>query len=109
MASQVYCNVWGSKGGSEFALSCTETAWGELLDAVSGLSIGEVMAGKDIKGFSGQYAAGTGLVRLRNTQTNQVKFMGLLNITNAYVTQYLRQPVVVDQFDVLEAMTQAVA
>lgn len=108
MASQVYCQLHGPGGGRDFGLSTTEGTWGELVDSNS-LSLGDVMAGMAVNQYLGSYNAGTGVIRVRNTQTNQVKAMGVLPIVTEEVTQYFDRPFVVDQYDVLEAMTQAVA
>jgi len=108
MASQVYCQLHGPQGGQAFGLSCTEGTWGELVDGNS-LSLGDVMAGMVVNQIQGSYNAGTGLVRVYNTQTKQVKMLALLPIVTEERVQYLERPFTVDQFDVLQAMTQAVA
>jgi hypothetical protein len=110
MASQVYCQLSGPGGSIAVGLSCTEGTVGELVDEVSGLSIGEVYAGQTINGFTGTYNAGTCVIWVRDTQTNQRRYLGCVNITTGgSVWQYLDRPITISQHDVVEAMTQAVA
>jgi hypothetical protein len=110
MASQVYVQVSGPQGSMDLGKSCTEGTVGELTDSVSGLSIGEVWAGAQINGFTGTYNAGTCVIWVRNTQTNQRRYLGCVNITTGGgVMQYLQRPISISEYDIVEAMTQAVA
>ena len=109
MASQVYCMWSGPQGSISVAKSCTEGTVGELVDEVSGLSIGEVFAGKVINSVCGSYAGGNCVVWIRNAKTGKVKVMACLNITTAGTcVEYLDQPFTVEYDDVAEAMTMAV-
>ena len=108
MASQVYVSLNGPQGGASFGLSTTEGTWGELVDLISGLSLGEIMAGKSINQL-GSYATGNGVFRVRNTQTNVIKAMGALPPVTEEQTEYLDSPFTVDEYDVVEGMTQVVA
>jgi len=110
MASQVYCTVSGPNGSACFDLNTTEGTWGELLDMVGDLSLGESLRGKSINSFTGSYQAGTCMVRVRNSlRGNVIKMLEFLPIVTEEDTQYLASPFVVEEGDVLEAMTQAVA
>jgi len=112
MASQVYCQLSGPHGSLATGLSCTEGTVGELLDEVSGLSIGEVYAGATINAYAGTYNAGTCIIWIRNTQTNQRIYLGCVNkLTGggAGYPMYLDKPYTITQYDIVEAMTQAVA
>ena len=100
----------GPGGSIDVGLSCTEGTVGELLDSVSGLSVGEVYAGMVINGFTGTYNAGTCVIWVRDTQTNQRRYLGSVNITTGGgVMQYLQRPIKIGPYDIVEAMTQAVA
>ena len=110
MASQVYCTLSGPNGSACFDLSTTEGTWGELLDMVGDLSLGESMRGMKINSFIGSYNAGTGIIRVRNKlRGNQVKMLELLPIVTEERTEYLERPFTVEEGDIIEAMTQAVA
>ena len=110
MASQVYCTLSGPNGSACFDLSTTELSWGELLDMVGDLSLGESMRGMSINSFTGSYNAGTCIVRVRNKMKgNVVKMLELLPIVTEERTEYLERPFVIEEGDIIEAMTQAVA
>jgi len=112
MASQVYCQLSGPQGSIATGLSCTEGTVGELLDEVSGLSIGEVYAGRTINGFCGTYNAGNCLIWARDTQSNQRVLLGCVNKNTgggAGVMAYLARPFQITRYVVIEAMTMAVA
>jgi len=77
---------------------------------VGDLSLGESMRGKAINSFLGSYNAGTCVFRVRSTlKGNAIKAMGIVPIVTEEDTQYFDFPFVVEEGDVVEAMTQAVA
>jgi len=109
MASQVYYQLSGPGGVLYVGKSCTELAVGELTDAVSGLSIGDVWEGQTINGFTGTYTAGTCLAWIEDNRTGARYLLGCVNITTAGgVMQYLDRPITITKDMVVNCMTQAV-
>lgn len=109
MASQVYYHLVGPGGSLKVGLSCTELTVGELVDAVSGLSLGEVWEGQVINGFMGEYNAGTCLAWITDNRTKQRFLLGCVNITTgSNKMEYLDIPIRVTKDMVVECMTQAV-
>lgn len=109
MASQVYLTLSGPQGSLSLAKSCTEGTVGELVDEVSGLSLGEIHEKKTINSLMGTYNAGTCVVWVRNTKTNRIKAIACVNKLTGTAIEYLAKPFVVEYDDIAEAMTQAVA
>ena len=109
MASQVYCHLVGPGGTLKTGLSCTELTVGELVDSVSGLSVGEVWEGQTVVGFMGEYNAGTALIWALDNRTKQRFLLGCVNITTAgNVMEYLDRPFQVTKDMIIQCMTQAV-
>ena len=110
MASVVYIQVSGPSGSFSGYKSCTEGSVGELVDQVSGLSLGEVWEGKTINGFQGEYQAGTCLAWVEDNRTKERFLLGCVNKTTGGGTmEYIGRPFRVTKDMVLNAMTQAVA
>jgi Trk-type K+ transport system membrane component len=61
------------------------------------------LKGKTIVAFRGEFAAAIGAFRIRNTATNKVKTIQLLDQLGETRTRVLSSPVVVEDNDVLEA------
>jgi len=109
MASAVYCQVSGPGGSFLGYKSCTELTVGELVDQISGLSIGDVWEGQVINGFQGSYNAGTAVLWLTDNRTKERFLLGCVNITTGSMSmEYLDRPIKVTKDMVLECMAQAV-
>jgi len=68
--------------GKSIAFDVTDSAdaYAEMVDEIANLSLYEVMLGHRVTGFIGSHAAGCTMVRVRNTQTNQVKMLEALDV-----------------------------
>ena len=109
MASQVYCHLVGPGGSLKTGLSCTELTVGELVDAVSGLSLGDVWEGQVVNGFMGEYNAGTAVIWVTDNRTKERFLLGCVNITTGSNSmEYLDRPFRVTRDMIVECMTQAV-
>lgn len=104
----VYAQVHGPRGGMDYTATCTDDAWTELKSGTGTLSLYETLLGYPINQVLGSYAAGGGMVRVRNTVTNRVKMIEPLPIVTEERTGFLDQPFVVENYDILEAFTEAV-
>ena len=104
----IYAQINGPKGGQAFTATCTDDAWTELKDAVSSLSLYEVLLGMPINQLLGSYNAGGAMVRVRNSQNNVVKILEALPIVTEERTTYLDEPFSVQQYDIIEAFCEAV-
>ena len=100
-----YATLGGPEGAMTFTATCTDDAWTELKDEVNSLSLYQVFKGKTINSFSGNYAAGGGAVRVRNSVSNVVKGIGFLALAQCDEIAYFEKPFVVEDKDLIEAYT----
>ena len=101
-------SLLGPEGGFKFSATCTDDSWTELVDEVSSLSLYKVMKGRQVTHYTGQYAAGGGIFRIFNTNTNQVKAVFLGNIITEEKVYEFPAGVTIEENDVLQAKTVAV-
>jgi hypothetical protein len=96
----------GPNRAYKMTATCTDDAWNELLDGVNGLHLFDVAKGQPFTGYVGNYAAGSGIFRIRNTQTNQIKCMGCIGvISKGLEILPLIRPFTVQENDVIECFT----
>ena len=97
----------GPNWATGFSTTATDDTYTESTDNVSSLSLYKVAKGKQISWFIGSYTAGSGLIRVRNTQTNQVRMLEALTMPKGMKVTYLEKPFVVQENDILEIYTTA--
>ena len=73
------CGAVLVSGGQVFAftLSCTNDQFNTMKDSINTLNLYEVAKGRVIEKGFGYYTAGSGVFRVRNTSTQQIKAMFL--------------------------------
>ena len=97
--------LFGQNLNLNFDATATDDQWNELIDAVNDLSLYEVMLGETITGACGYYTAGSGMMRIRNTQTNKVQVIEPLHMLKGQTYFSFSRPVKVNMYDVLEVFT----
>ena len=97
-----FVTLTGPRGGVAFDVTDVGDAFTEMVDEISNLSLYEIMEGQQITGFIGNHAAGMSQVRVRNTQTNQVKMLECLDVHDEQQWRPLQKPFVVQRDDILE-------
>ena len=100
-----YATLSGPDGSMTFTATCTDEAWTELKDETNTLSLYQVFKGKTVNAYSGNYAAGCGAIRVRNSVTNEVKGIGFLALAQCDEIAYFEKPFVIGDKDLLEAFT----
>lgn len=101
-----YATLSGPDGSvTSAATTATDDTWTEMKDETGALSLYQVFKGKVVNGFSGNYAAGGGAIRVRNSVTNEVKGIGFLALAQCDEMAYFEKPFVVQDKDVLEVYT----
>jgi len=97
--------LFGGSKALNFTATCTDDQWNELKDSVFTLSLYEVMQGETITALRGSYAAGGAQLRIRNTQSNQVKVIECLPMTKGEYVRPLTRPVQIQMYDVVEVFS----
>ena len=96
----------GPNRSYKMTATCTDDAWNELLDGTNGLKLYEIARGLPFNAYMGNYAAGSGTFRIRNTQTNQIKCMGAMGvISKGLEVLPLIAPFTVQENDTIEVFT----
>ncbi len=104
MAQQVTVTLQGPTRSYKMTVSGTDDAWTELVDGTNGLKLYEIARGLQFDQYVGNYAVGSGVFRIRNTQTNKIKCMGALGIISAGLEiAPLLKPFTVEENDTIEA------
>jgi len=98
----LFC-LHGPDGGRHFSATATDAAITEITTTTGTNSLYDVLKGKSITHAAGQYAAGIGIGRIRNTQTNEVKAYIPCDVIGEEIYRPLKQPVMVEENDILEA------
>lgn len=100
----------GPNGAINFTATCTDGQWNEVKSETGTLSLFDTsMLGKVVSQLNGYYTAGTGAVRVRNSVTNEVKCLEFLQMLKGSKTMFLKKPFVVQDKDIVEIYTTAVA
>ena len=98
----------GPQGSHYFSSTVTDDAWKNTLDKVATSShLGEVMEGKVITHFKGQYAAGAGVWRIRNRVTNEIIAVGPCEIIKGEHLHPLEKPLTVSRDWTVDIFTVA--
>ena len=108
MAQTVYAVLVTPEKSLAFTLSATDDAWSTLKDSINTLNLYEVGLGQVVLKAYGAYNVGSGICRIRNTVTNQVKGMFLLTMPKGLgmgkdSVEKFNPPFVVETNDILEA------
>lgn len=97
------------QGSHGFLATVTDqVSYTELLDSVNGLSLWKVAKGKIVTKAIGGYVAGSGTFRIRNTQSNLVKFVWLGTMIKGIggsmdAWEPCDPPIVIEDNDIMEA------
>lgn len=88
--------------------TCTDDQWNALKDSINTKDLFEVAKGMVVLKGYGDYAAGSAIVRVRNTISNEVKVMFTLSMAKGTgmsmdSIEKFQPPIVVEQNDVIEA------
>ena len=94
--------VPGTSSARRFTATSTDAAVNEQLSSVGTLSLYKVMKGATITHAAGQFAAGIGIGRIRNTVTNKVKCHIIMDVIGEEIYRPLDKPVVVEDNDIVE-------
>ena len=88
-----------------FTKTNTDDAWGEMVDSVDSLSLYDKLKGTTVTHFTGNYTAGAGIFRIRNTVTSEIKALECLDMVKGATRRPLLRPVLITDNDVLEVFT----
>lgn len=89
----------------EFEASATVDEWTEIKDSINSLALGEVLAGQVIDAYIGYYTAGSGMLRIRNSQSGGVvKLLGGLHMIKGQ-KPVPHRPIRIGPDDVIEVFT----
>lgn len=92
------------KGGSRlFEATATDATFTELTSKTGTLSAYDVVKGKTFTHAMGEFAAGLGLARVRNTITNKVKGYIILDVIGEGIYRKLKRPITIGDNDIVEA------
>jgi hypothetical protein len=92
----------GTSTARRFTATSTDATTNEQLSSVGSLSLYKVMKGAIITHAMGQFAAGIGLGRIRNTSTNKVKAHIIMDAIGEEKYRPLDRPVAVEENDIVE-------
>jgi hypothetical protein len=99
------CTLFGQNLALDFDKTATDDTWNEMLDAVNSLSLYETMLGESLHGAMGYYTAGSGMIRIRNTQNNKVKMIEPIHMIKGQRYFQFTRVVKVEMYDVLEVFS----
>jgi hypothetical protein len=105
--NQTYITLSGPHGAVGFAKNATDDQWNTCTDNVQTLNLHEVFKGRVVNAIVACYTAGSGMMRVRNTQTNKIKMFEPLTILKGLRFTPLERPFVVEVDDILEVYTTA--
>jgi len=97
----------GSGDNDGYTATCTDDAFTELKSAIGTLSLYQGSAGKVFHSYMGRYAAGGGMLRIRNTSTGKIKALEPLALNGATQTLFSNGSIKVEMNDVIEVFTEA--
>lgn len=101
-----YATLSGPEGSiTTAATTATDDTWTEGKDEAGALSLYQVFKGKVVNACSGNYAAGGGAIRVRNTVTNVVKMIEFIALAQCDEMAYIERPFVVEDKDIIEFFT----
>jgi len=96
----------GPGWGRIMQVTATDDIFNAVPSLVGTLSLDDVGLGMTITHASGQFAAGQGIGRVRNSVTNEIKGYMLMDVIGEERYRPLRKPIKIAENDVLEAYTQ---
>jgi len=96
-----YVSLHGPNGGTVFDVTEVQDSWAEMVDIANNLSLYDILKGKRINQYIGEYSTGAGFVRVRNRVTNQIKMLEPMTILTMGATRYVMD-FTVEVDDVLE-------
>lgn len=96
-------NLNGPTKGRKFSATATDATFTEITSTTGTLSLGDVLRGVRITHYVGQFAAGIGIGRIRNTATNKVKAILVADVIGEEIVRKVRIPFTVEEGDVIEA------
>ena len=98
-----FCALTGPQGGDNFDVTDVADNFASMVNILANLPLDECMLGQQVTGFIGNHiAAGTSQVRVRNTNTQRVKMLEVLDPITEEEWRPLEFPFVVEKDDVLE-------
>ena len=106
MTNATQVSLYGTAGDT-FTKANTDDSWGTAVNP-DGLNLGDVLKNETISGYSGSYTDALGCFRIRNTVTNDVKYIGLLSVITEEEYVPLDYSVSIEENDILEVFTVAV-
>ena len=92
----------GTSVARRFTATSTDATTNEQLSSVGSLSAYKVMKGSVVTHAAGQFAAGIGLGRIRNTSTNKVKAHIIMDVIGEEIYRPLDKPVTIEENDIVE-------
>ena len=104
-ASVTLCGAGDNDG---YTATCTDDAFTELKSAIGTLSLYQGSEGKTFHSYMGRYAAGGGMLRIRNTSSGNIKALEPLALNGTEQTAFSNGPIKIELNDVLEVFTEAV-
>lgn len=85
------------------ASAATDGAWNEITSKTGTLSLHDTnLKGKKVVAFRGEFAAAIGVFRIRNTGTQKIKTLQLLDQLGETRTRVISKPVTIEENDILE-------
>jgi len=94
--------LYGPNGGRKFSATCTDTALTEITSTTGTLSLYKVLLGKQITHYMSEFAAGIGRIQVRNTDTNEIKAIGISDVIGEMIYRKFDRPFTVERNDILE-------
>jgi len=79
-----------------------------LVDETNSIPLGKILEGDSIVSYSGDYAAGAALFRVRNTNSKEIKCIRACNVTAENLTLEFPSPIYIETFDIIDAFCVAV-
>ena len=97
-----YIELIGPQGSEAFDVTEAGDAFTECVNVLANLPLDECMLGQTVTSFSGSKTVGASMARVRNTNTNKIKFLEALGLITYEVSAPCEFPFVVEKDDVLE-------
>ena len=104
-ASVTLCGPADNDG---YTATCTDDAFTELKSAIGTLSLYQGSAGKVFHSYMGRYAAGGGMLRIRNTSSGAIKALEPLALNGSSQIPFSGGPIKIELNDVIEVFTEEV-
>jgi len=85
--------------------TATDNTLTEITSSTGTLSLYKVLKGVTLTHYMAEFAAGIGRFQIRNTQTNKIKAIGIMDVIGEMTYRKFDRPVTVEQNDIIEAYT----